>query len=155
MGRDTASRNLRNLLNSGEYFASISAKSDATAVASAIPLLISGADVMAISAYIFACIKFGVSRSEIISDCELSPLATEVSANSSAVSIASAIATVNSSAVVGSSRDNLGHADQSSNHAESNANDIGAHQSSALASGTFCWYVIMRSFHFSARFDDV
>ncbi len=58
------------MLKSGEYLESMSARSDATAVASAMPVRISGAEVMAISAYIFACMRLGVRRSEMISDCE-------------------------------------------------------------------------------------
>ena len=58
------------MLSNGEYLESMSAKSDATAVASAIPLMISGAEVILISAYNFACIRFGVNRSEMISDWE-------------------------------------------------------------------------------------
>ena len=68
MRLETASRSLRNMLRSGENLGSISAKSDATAVASAIPVRISGAEVILISAYIFACIKFGVRRSEMMSE---------------------------------------------------------------------------------------
>ena len=66
---ETASRSRLNVLSNGEKLASISANSATTAVASAMPLRISGADVMPISAYVFACIRYGVNRSEIKSEC--------------------------------------------------------------------------------------